>query len=296
MINVRQDNSEIVNYDYDGYLLYVRKGCLSYFENFAANSHWHDDIELMYITEGELQYNVNGTIVTMNQGDGIFVNSRQFHFGFSEEKKESEFICLLFHPTVLCASALIENEFVKPILKDPTLPFILLKGSVLWQRAVLEQVEKIYACRNEVAAPLTCQICIHDMWSLVFENSVSVKQAQNRSGHLTTLKNMVSFIQNNYSDSITLADIAASGNVSKSTCLTIFKRYLNDTPMGFLINYRLKISTTMIRETERSLSEIAELVGFHSLSYFSETFKSVYHCTPTEYRSPKAKITEWEEM
>lgn len=42
-----------------------------------AIGHWHDEIELLYVTEGSMVYNVNGTRCTVHEGEGIFINTRQ---------------------------------------------------------------------------------------------------------------------------------------------------------------------------------------------------------------------------
>ena len=75
---------------------------LSHYPNYSAISHWHDDIEFLMIRSGQIQYNVNGKILTLEQGQGIFVNSRQMHYGFSESHRECEFFCILIHPMLLC--------------------------------------------------------------------------------------------------------------------------------------------------------------------------------------------------
>ncbi|WP_443770965.1 cupin domain-containing protein [Anaerostipes sp.] len=49
---------------------------LSSYHNFEAPPHWHDDIELITVLQGKMEYNVNGEIVTIQQDEGIFINSR----------------------------------------------------------------------------------------------------------------------------------------------------------------------------------------------------------------------------
>ncbi len=92
------------------------------------------------------------------------------------------------------------------------------------------------------------------------------------------------FIQKNNANKITLDEIAKSGNVSKSTCLVIFKKYLQDTPANYLISYRLKNATNLLQKSDLTITEIAFNVGFSGASYFSETFKKIYGCSPSEYK------------
>lgn len=98
LIELNDDYSEAIRYDRPDYPIYVRRGTLSHYPNYAAPSHWHDDVELIAVLDGEMDYNVNGDITTLHPGQGIFVNSRQIHFGFSGSRTECDFICVILHP------------------------------------------------------------------------------------------------------------------------------------------------------------------------------------------------------
>lgn len=54
---------------------------LSTFPNYAVYIYWHDDSELIAILSGRMLYNGNVRIIVLNEGEGIIVNSKQFHFG-----------------------------------------------------------------------------------------------------------------------------------------------------------------------------------------------------------------------
>lgn len=75
IVDINSDRSENVKYDYSfGYAdfpVYVRRALLSAYPGFAADSHWHDDIELILILTGKMHYGVNGEIVVLNKGEGI---------------------------------------------------------------------------------------------------------------------------------------------------------------------------------------------------------------------------------
>ncbi|MDO4325060.1 MAG: helix-turn-helix transcriptional regulator [bacterium] len=87
-----------------------------------------------------------------------------------------------------------------------------------------------------------------------------------------------------YQDSLTLNEIAASANISRSKCCIIFKRYLQLSPVEFLNKYRLEVSRYLLIHTHSSISQIAISCGFNHLSYFSKLFLREYGCTPTKYR------------
>ena len=124
-VDLKDDRSEIVHYDFEDYPIYIRKALLSSYNNFEAPSHWHDDIEFLMIQSGQMQYNVNGKILTLEQGQGIFVNSRQMHYGFSESHRECEFFCILIHPMLLCTLPAYEKNFVLPLIRNNEVTFFI---------------------------------------------------------------------------------------------------------------------------------------------------------------------------
>ncbi len=288
-VDVRDDGSEKVKYDFDGYYAYIRRGLLSRYPNFAADSHWHDDLEFISVLSGGMDYNVNGEILRLEAGQGIIVNSRQLHYGFSTEHRECIFYCVLLHPMLLCISQQIDRDFVSPLLTDGSLPYILLDSKTEWQRNILSQVESMYLHKDRPNAPLYIQNAFCRIWILLTENTVKLRRVKKQDRNLSLLKDMLSFIQKSYSGRLTLDDIASSGNVSKSTCLVIFKRYLHDTPTSYLIRYRLKKAADLLCNSAYTVTEIALEVGFGGVSYFAEMFRKNYSCSPSEYRQKMHK-------
>ncbi len=291
-LDVRSDGSENVRYDYKDYYAYIRRDWLSVFGNFAAESHWHNDLEFMYITSGSLDYNVNGEIVHMEEGNGIFINARQLHYGFSAEKKDCQYICVLLHPMLLCTTAEMEQSLIRPLLDHSRLPYLLLEKTVSWQKEILMAIEEIYNHKDSPLASLYIQNCFTRIWILLLENlktDTFTAEEKISDTHLNTLKQMLHFIHEHYDEKVSLAAIAQAGNVSKNTCLNIFNNYIKNTPINYLIGYRLKQACVLLRDSRQSISEIAFAVGFQGVSYFTETFRKYYGCSPSAYRKNTSK-------
>ncbi len=291
IIKVRKDSSEVIEYDYSDFMAYIRLGDLSSF-NYACNAHWHDDIEMIRILSGKMAYNVNGSIVQLEAGDGIIVNSRQMHYGFSETETECTYVCMVLHPMLLCVSHQTEAELVTPILSDSSLPYILLHSSVPWEREILDCIQEIYDMREKPTAKLRIHGLFDQIWATILENAEQCRKhfaSQKRQyKKLNALKKMIDFIHDHYMEKISVEDIAAAGIMSKSSCLVLFKRYLNDTPVNFLINYRLKLGAQLLQNSDMTVTNISYQAGFANVSYFVEAFHKVYGCQPLEYRKKYA--------
>lgn len=292
-IDLKDDRSERVHYDTPHFPVYARKGYLSYYPNYAAASHWHDDVELIAVLSGHMNYNVNGNIVTLKEGSGIFVNSRQLHYGYSKDFSECEFICVLLHPVLLCTTREMEENFVSPVLSNADFAYRFLSSDTSWENEILASVRQIYYDKSEPASMLRIQSLFFHIWAILYEHMPpAVKQAPKPSQRLTSLRDMMGFIQNRYREKISLDEIAAAGNVCKSSCCSIFQSYLHKTPNGYLTDYRLDKSLELLRETDMSIAEIGCDTGFCSPSYYTETFRRHFGYSPAIYRKNFAqKVT-----
>lgn len=121
--------------------------------------------------------------------------------------------------------------------------------------------------------------------SLVYENSKIAALPKVRNDDLTIIKNMVGYIQKFYCEKITLSDIAATGAVGQSKCCKLFDRYIGFTPNAYLIKYRLNQSTWYLKNTDMTITEIAQAVGFSGSSYYAEAFWKWYGVSPSGYRN-----------
>ncbi len=283
-VDMKDDRSEIVHYNFNEYPIYIRKALLSSYENFEAPLHWHDDIEFIFVLSGEMNYNINGETVTINQGDGIFVNSKQLHFGFSKSKNECEFICILIHPIMLCISQAFEQNYVLSLINNPSVAYLHLCKNISWQNEILTEILNMFNAKSDTSAVLKISSCFLRIWSIVFDNAKAPADKQPQSGDFTVLKNMIGFIQKSYTEKITLDDIAKSGAVGQSKCCKLFEKHIGTTPNAYLIQYRLHQSTWYLKNTDMTVTQIAHAVGFSGSSYYAETFKKRYGKTPREYK------------
>ena len=283
-VDLKDDRSEIVHYDFEEYPIYIRKSMLSSYHNFEAPPHWHDDIELITVLQGEMEYNVNGEIITIQQDEGIFINSRQLHYGFSKTKEECEFLCILIHPIMLCSTQDLEQKYVIPLLKNKNISYIKLSEDLPWQRDMLKLTQSMYQEKEDITAPLTILSSFYKIWSLIYKNSQTINTLKKQNSNFMLLKNMIGYIQKFYKKKITLADIAKAGMVGQSKCCKLFDRYIGMTPNTYLIRYRLHQSTWYLKNTDMTITEIAQTVGFSGSSYYAEVFGKWYDKSPSEYR------------
>ncbi len=239
-----------------------------------------------------MEYSVNGELLKLKKGQGLLVNAGQMHFGFSHQKKECDFICVLLHPVLLCPLPSYERDFVNPVIHNKGLPYFLLKPDIPWEKDIYDKILYLYDIRKEKTAPLKILAAFARIWELLCENISADKNPAEKkiqeNRDLLIVKNMVRFIQKNYMEKISLADIAAAGAVGQSKCCKLFARFFFQSPTMYLTQHRLTKSMELLLNTDLPVIEIALSTGFNSASYYTETFRKWMGKTPTQLRKAKA--------
>lgn len=95
----------------------------------------------------------------------------------------------------------------------------------------------------------------------------------------------VAYINENYSDKITVRSLACLANMSESNFYAAFKKQMGISPIAYLNNYKLSVAAEMLTNTSDTASEIGYSVGINNPLYFSKLFKKTYGMSPKEYRS-----------
>lgn len=295
-MKLNDDFSEKIQYDFPDCPVFLHRGLLSRYPGRRAPNHWHNDVELIYVLSGRMKYNVNGQIFLLRPGEGIFVNSGQMHFGFSDGENDCRFICALMHPVLLCPAPAWEENYVLPLIENSCAACVHLKPNIPWQKEICQQIcslEQIWykssrTEENTDLAPLKALSVFSQIWYSLCKNVDEGKEIVNRqSFDLTITKNMVGFIQKNYTRKITLADIASSGAVGESKCCRLFSKFFSLTPNAYLNQYRLDKSIYLLENTDLAITEIALQTGFCSASYYAECFRKWFGQSPTKYRKSR---------
>ncbi len=101
------------------------------------------------------------------------------------------------------------------------------------------------------------------------------------------MKQMLSWIHQNYAEKIMLEDIARAGQLSRSECCRYFQRFLKSTPLNYVIDYRIQKSLYLLQQSDSNITEVAYQVGFNSTSYFINKFRDSMNMTPLAYKKNK---------
>lgn len=286
-LTILQDGSECIGYEKPAFPVYVRPGDLKEFPNMTALCHWHEEVEILIPLRGYLSYNINGTVVTVEEGSAIFVNSRQLHFGFSADGTDCQYVCIAFQPRILCANEEVQNRYVTPLLTSQGFTHMVLQKKDPHHAPLLNVISRICDLGenrpkgHEMLLIANLHLLWYDMFLLA---EPQIGEELSTDANVLIQKQMLEYIHTHYREKINLEDIAAAGGVCRTKCWQIFRKYLDQTPNEYLNSYRLEKGMQLLKSSSLRITEIAELCGFSGASYFTELFTRQKGCSPTVYR------------
>ena len=294
LITIRNDKSQIVEYNNPLFECFAVKTFYGSNKSYHVTEHWHEDLEILYIIDGELKYKVNGKPIILHAGEGICVNSKRIHSNHSIPGKSCAYYCSIFHPSLLSASKYVEQTYLAPLLGPNSFDYILLNKND-WTRVILEELERLFEETDPKAIELDILSTSYKIWKAIYSNvELPAIKSEPASSKINTFKSMILFIQEHYMEKISLEEIASAGNVGKTLCANLFKKYVSMTPGEYLIYYRIQKSIELLTKTDMSITEISYASGFSSSSHYTKTFREMMGTTPLKYRKEHSfNITDY---
>ncbi len=269
---------------------------LDEFPNGLMGCHWHNQVEYNYVLEGTAQFQVSGRTYIVHAGEGLFINSNCLHQAQAFGDEKCVFFCIVFQPALLSGfpNSIIAQKYVLPILESKEFPAFYFDSCSPLHRDCNQKMLEIHHFYQDKADfyEIQIQILLQEIWlSMLRSNEEIIPAPMTVPAYdEQRLKTILTFLENNYAAKLSLEEIALSANISKSECCRFLKQTLNRTPFQILIDYRLTKSIQLLKETDLSIGEIAEQVGFDSASYFSTIFKKNFRHSPKDFRKYAQKI------
>ena len=262
---------------------------LSEYESGSFMWHWHPEIEITYVQKGTMCYKVNHMVYHLKEGDIVFNNSGALHSGTMENQKDCAYIPVTFDSRLIYGffQSTVNSKYVDPVIQDSMLPAICIDQSEPWHKPFREYLLRIIALDEKKPDfyELDITICLQSMWRLLLEHITYEPQtSRENSLEYDRIKKILSYIEENYQNKITLNDIAGHIHLCESECTRLFKRHMNTTLFAFLQEYRIERSLEFL-QADQPVSAVADKAGFSDPNYYSKVFAKIKGCSPREYRN-----------
>ena len=251
--------------------------------------HWHATLEINVCVSGVLKTSTQRGEYIVREGDAVLVNANVLHRNEAYEGAPGVRVQThMFDRSLVAAAELPQRRYVAPVVECTLLDALPLFRENAEHRAVLEALDRAFEAASEEKDGYELEICglLNRAWQGVYAQALPVIGARQPLPRMETarLKQMLGFIRDHYAEDISPADIAAAAGVCERECFRCFKQELGTTPLSSLTDFRVRKAAELLRETDRSVTDIASACGFATSSYFGKVFRRRMNLSPLAYR------------
>lgn len=274
MSNTRFDLNSQNETIHDSRLLYVTSSRFGH--DWHSTMHTHACAELFYCVHGLGQFTLGTTQRAVGSDDLVIVNANVEHTEYSAESNPLEYIVL--------GVAGLEFQFDAPE-GNHTCAVINCRDNrdeiLFYLRELLHESKDKLEQYDLVCHHLLQALLVKLLRTQHLKTSLSLAPVRRGSTECAAARR---YLDEHYFDPITLDTLADFTHVNKYYLVHTFSKEYGITPINYLIDRRIRESKFMLTNTNHSLSEIAQLLGFSSPSYFSQSFRRLCNQSPMEYR------------
>lgn len=235
--------------------------------NFTFPIHVHRSFEFVYVKGGEIEIGIDEETITLKEDEVVLVFPNQLHSYYTREK--SEIIICIFAPEIVNEFYLaVKNKKQKEIVKN-------LSNDILWMflKQLPEILGNIYLTKS-----LFYAIC-----SDIYKKTELVERDYSRD--ILIWHKLMIYLENNFTKDISLRQLATEFGYDYRYFSRKTNRSFKISFPKLLNEYRINYANYLIRNSEKSITEISYACGYKNIRTFNRAFLEINRQTPTEYKA-----------
>lgn len=254
--------------------------------------HWHEHLEIIMMRQGHAVFHIDSVPYEASEGDVLFVPAGSLHVGYCRHDGPTQFISVVFNAALFGDRAHdpLHVQFVAPCLEGkrpiPVRPDAVL-SPVRAHYALLDEALQEFRDKKP-AYQLVIKSKLHLLFTLLARELQPLRtppgpkegQAFNRE----LFKPLIQHIETHFAEKLTVAEAAKRVNMNPYHFCKTFKKLTGRTFVEFVNACRANEAERLLLETDKSVTEIAGLVGCDNPNYFARLFKQYKGVAPTKLR------------
>ncbi|MBR2571445.1 MAG: helix-turn-helix domain-containing protein [Clostridia bacterium] len=251
----------------------------------------HDFWELVYADRGEIIIRADDNEYLLKTGEMAFHRPNEYHNVLPYRGRPSDIIIIAFvceNPQMSAFEQRIillgseEKDCLSRIVKEAERTYVYFENNPPLVKLIRSDDAPVGA--EQLIRSGMEQLLIHLLRrSENIPINARMLPSNSANHHAALTRRAQEYMRQHYRDKLRLSDIASSMNISISLLKTVFREQAGTSVISYLTDLRIKEARRLIRENQYNFTQIADIVGYDSIYYFSTTFKRVTGMTPTEY-------------
>ena len=262
-------------------------------EDLSSKPHLHKEIELAYLSKGEMEFTINNETICLHSGDIILINGLTAHSTSSSDNGQlTEQYLLQFNPSLILENnQLSEYKYLAPFLNESNFGYRILNiNESSWIRNIADLIVEIATeiKQKDLAYEMSIKACLYKILTNLYRNDVihfsSLGSMNKNEALLKKLDNAFKLVENHYNEDISVETVCRELSLNYHYFCRTFKAATGKTFIQYLNFVRIKNVEKLLLNTDKSIIQIMSETGFSSLNYFNKVFKRYKGVTPSAYR------------
>ena len=260
------------------------KSLVTFFNELLEKDHYfsgetHDFWEIVCILSGKVGVTAGKDVYLLDGGNAVVHEPLEFHSIWSESGTAPEVVVFTFYadkmPEFDGRLFNLNNEAVERLRR------LSVKASTIfsYEESSIAVTEVLSGKEKEAGIFFSELECVIQMIFSEKKKNLLVHQSQSAKNYM----NVLSVLENNLYNKLTVSEIAKLCNTSESNLKKIFFKYANRGVMNYFNTIKIKKAAELIG-SGMSIKEAANLLGFTDQNYFSTVFKRVTGVSPAKYK------------
>lgn len=240
--------------------------------------HKHSErLEIIYVAQGKGTYIISGFTYSVKKGDLLIINSEQIHDEIADPQTGLNIYC--------CGVQGVRISGLKPnqLLPNDIVPVIHLGEYESYISNIFLCMQQFVLKERDASADL-CDALLSALIELIHQLYIPRKVPASDNDQFGSVQRVKLYIDNNFSNDITMECIAESLNMSVSYMAHSFRKLVGCSPGQYIIQRRIGEAQTLLSLTDSSITQISASVGYDNSNYFSTLFKKMTQLSPKQYR------------
>ncbi len=251
------------------------------------NCHWHEALEILYFTKGSAMIECAANKFTVSPGDIVIINANELHSG-NNLGTEIEYYCIDMCTALLQSGSadVCDIKYIEPIAQNIIAFNNKIKNDIEVINCISNIIKEFESC--EPGYELSVKASAYSLLVILLRkhiyNILTPKEFDLKQKSFSKIKNALIYIENNYTEKLTLEKLADSCGFSVFHFCHEFKRVTGKSPGEYINQYRINKAESLLIGSNMNVTEIAMATGFNDANYFCRLFKKYKEDSPTAFR------------
>lgn len=260
-----------------------------YSKEYKFTGERHNFWEFVYVDKGEVMAVADDKKFVLRRGNVIFHKPLEWHNVYANGSDASNiaivsFECnseaMSFFENKLLMVGQEQKQLISKIISEYTNAFSSVLNDPYTNRLTRKKAPVIGA--EQLIKQYLCEFLI----SFLRNNPGKKQQTLTNINYENSVLNMiVNYMAENISETLSIKELTAISGTNKTTINSMFKKAFNMGAAEYFSYMKTELAKKYLREENYNITQIAELLGYSTIHYFSRHFKKVTGMSPTEYSS-----------